>query len=237
VERVRRARNDTVPASFYTDPLMYQGGAGNMMGPRDPIRVLSEDWGVDLEGEVAVITADVPMGATSEEASQLARLVVLVNDVSFRRLIPAELAKGFGFVNGKGANALSPVAVTPDELGDHWREGRVHRPLLCDVNGKRLGSPDAGIDATFSLFDLMSHAAKTRELATGTLVGSGTVSNHDASVGYACLMEARLVEQVESGEARTPFLKFGDTVRLEMTDDSGNSIFGAIEQRVARYER
>jgi fumarylacetoacetate (FAA) hydrolase len=237
VERVRRARNDTVPPSFYTDPLMYQGGAGNMMGPRDPIRVVSEDWGVDLEGEVAVITADVPMGATSEEASQLVRLVTLVNDVSFRRLIPAELAKGFGFVNGKGANALSPVAVTPDELGEYWRDGRVHLPLLCDVNGKRLGSPNAGVDATFSLFDLMAHAAKTRELATGTMVGSGTVSNHDANAGYACLMEARLVEQVESGEARTAFLKFGDTVRLEMKDDSGSSIFGAIEQRVARYER
>jgi fumarylacetoacetate (FAA) hydrolase len=237
VERVRRARNDTVPATFYSDPLMYQGGAGNMMGARDPIRVNSEDWGVDLEGEVAVITADVPMGATPEEASNLVRLVTLVNDVSFRRLIPAELAKGFGFVNGKGANALAPVAVTPDDLGDYWRDGRLHRPLLCDVNGKRLGQPNAGVDATFSLFDLMAHAAKTRELATGTLVGSGTVSNQDLSAGYACLMEARLVEQVESGAAKTPFLKFGDTVRLEMLDDAGASIFGAIEQRVARYDR
>ena len=237
VERVRRARNDTVPNTFYSDPLMYQGGAGNMMGPRDPIRVLSEEWGVDLEGEVAVITSDVPMGVTSEEASQCVRLVTLVNDVSFRRLIPAELAKGFGFVNGKGNNALSPVAVTPDELGSYWADGRVHRKLLCDVNGKRLGSPNAGTDATFSLFDLIAHAAKTRELATGTLVGSGTVSNQDASVGFACLMEARLVEQVETGAAKTPFLRFGDTVRLEMQDDDGATIFGAIEQRVARYER
>jgi fumarylacetoacetate (FAA) hydrolase len=237
VERVRRARNDKVPSTFYSDPLMYQGGAGNMMGPRDPIRVLSEDWGVDLEGEVAVVTGDVPMGATPQEASQAIRLVTLVNDVSFRRLIPAELAKGFGFVNGKGANALSPVAVTPDELAEYWRDGKVHRPLLCDVNGKRLGSPNAGVDCTFSFFDLVAHAARTRELATGTLVGSGTISNQDASVGYACLMEARLVEQVESGAAKTPFLRFGDTVRIEMLDEAGATIFGAIEQRVARYER
>jgi fumarylacetoacetate (FAA) hydrolase len=160
-----------------------------------------------------------------------------VNDLSFRRLIPAELAKGFGFVNGKGANALAPVAVTPDELGPYWTDGKVNRPLLCDVNGKRLGSPNAGVDCTFSLFDLIAHAAKTRELACGTLVGSGTVSNHDPNAGYACLMEARLVEQVENGSAKTPFLKFGDTVRLEMMDETGASIFGAIEQRVARYER
>lgn len=237
VERVRRARNDKVPSTFYSDPLMYQGGAGNMMGPRDPIRVLSEDWGVDLEGEVAVVTGDVPMGATPQEASQAIRLVTLVNDVSFRRLIPAELAKGFGFVNGKGANALSPVAVTPDELAEYWRDGKVHRPLLCDVNGRRLGGPNAGVDCTFSFFDLVAHAARTRELATGTLVGSGTISNQDASVGYACLMEARLVEQVESGAAKTPFLRFGDTVRIEMLDEAGATIFGAIEQRVARYER
>jgi len=216
---------------------MYQGGAGNMMGPRDPIRVISEDWGVDLEGEVAVITADVPMGASAEEASDLVRLVTIVNDLSFRKLIPGELAKGFGFVHGKGANAMAPVAVTPDELGPMWRDGKLHRPLICDVNGKRLGSPNAGVDCAFSLFDLMAHAEKTRELSTGTLVGSGTVSNKDVSAGFACLMEARLVEQVESGAAKTPFLKFGDTVRIEMLDEAGSSIFGAIEQRVARYER
>lgn len=237
VERVRRARNDTVPPTFYSDPLMYQGGAGHMMGPRDPIRVLSEDWGVDLEGEVAVITADVPMGARADEVRDAVRLVTLVNDLSFRRLIPAELAKGFGFVNGKGANALAPVAVTPDELGTYWADGKVHRPLLCDVNGKRLGSPDAGVDCTFSFFDLIAHAAKTRELATGTLVGSGTVSNHDRGAGYACLMEARLVEQVEMGSAKTPFLRFGDTVRIDMLDEAGATIFGAIEQRVAPYQR
>jgi fumarylacetoacetate (FAA) hydrolase len=237
VERVRRARNDKVPESFYTDPLMYQGGAGDMMGARDPIRVLSEDWGVDLEGEVAAITGDVPMGATQEEASRCVRLLTLVNDVSFRRLIPAELAKGFGFVNGKGANALAPVAVTPDEIGPEWKDGKVHLRLRCEVNGKRLGDPNAGTDANFSLFDLVVHAAKTRELKAGTLVGTGTISNADKSTGYACLMEARLVEQVEEGAAKTPFLHFGDTVRIEMKDARGATVFGAIEQRVERYTR
>jgi fumarylacetoacetate (FAA) hydrolase len=237
VERVRRARNATVPESFLHDPLMYQGGAGAMAGPRDAIRALSEDWGIDLEGEVAAIVGEVRMGATPEEASHAVRLLTLVNDVSFRRLIPAELAKGFGFVNGKGANALAPVAVTPDELGAAWTDGRVHLRLRCDVNGARLGSPDAGVDATFGLFDLVAHAARTRELAPGTLVGTGTISNHDRDAGYACLMEARLVEQVEAGAAKTPFLRFGDTVRIEMLDAEGRSVFGAIEQRVERYER
>ena len=236
VERVRRARNDTVPESYHRDPLMYQGGAGRMMGARDPIRVLSTDWGVDLEGEVAAIVGDLPMGATPAQAGQAVRLVTLVNDVSFRRLIPAELAKGFGFVNGKGANALAPVAVPPDELGGAWKDGRVHLPLVCEVNGRELGHPNAGKDAAFGLFELIAHAAKTRELAAGTLVGTGTISNHDKSVGYACLMEARLVEQVEAGEAKTPFLGFGDTVRIEMKDAKGASVFGAIEQKVERYE-
>ena len=235
VERVRRARNDKVPESFYKDPLMYQGGAGDMMGPRDPIRVISEDWGVDLEGEVVAIVGDLPMGATPQQAAQAVRLLTLVNDVSFRRLIPAELAKGFGFVNGKGANALAPVALTPDELGASWKDGRIHLRLLCDVNGRRLGQPNAGLDATFGLFDLIAHAAKTRELAAGTLVGTGTISNQDPKAGYACLMEARLVEQVEKGEAKTAFLNFGDTVKIEMLDANGATVFGAIEQTVARY--
>jgi fumarylacetoacetate (FAA) hydrolase len=235
VERVRRARNDKVPESFYRDPLMYQGGAGRMMGARDPIRVLSEDWGVDLEGEVGVIVGEVRMGAEPAAAAAAVRLVTLINDVSFRKLIPAELAKGFGFVNGKGANALAPVALTPDELGDAWRDGRVHRPLVSHVNGQELGHPDAGVDAAFGLFELIAHAARTRELAAGTLVGTGTISNHDLSVGYACLMEKRLVEQVEQGEAKTPFLRFGDRVRLEMKDAAGRSLFGAIEQVVERY--
>ncbi len=235
VERVRRARNDKVPESFYTDPLMYQGGAGDMMGPRDPIRVLSEDWGVDLEGEVVAIVGDVRMGAKPEEAGAAVRLLTIVNDVSFRRLIPAELAKGFGFVNGKGANALAPVAVTPDELGDAWKDGRIHLELNCHVNGRRLGHPNAGKDATFGLFDLIAHAARTRDLAAGTMIGTGTISNQDKSVGYACLMEARLVEQVEEGEAKTPFLRFGDRVRIDMHDARGESVFGAIDQVVERY--
>ena len=236
VERVRRARNDKVPESFYTDPLMYQGGAGSMMGPRDVVRVMSEDWGVDLEGEVVAITGDVRMGAAPAEAARSVRLLTLVNDVSFRRLIPAELAKGFGFVNGKGANALAPVAITPDELGDAWRDGKVHLELRCEVNGKRLGSPNAGVDAQFSLFDLIAHAAKTRDLCAGTMIGTGTISNRDPATGYACLMEARLVEQVEQGAAKTPFLRFGDTVKIEMRDRQGESVFGSIEQRVERYQ-
>jgi fumarylacetoacetate (FAA) hydrolase len=234
VERVRRARNDKVPESFYKDPLMYQGGAGTMMGPRDPMRVLSEDWGVDLEGEVVAFVADVPMGSTPAQAGERIRLVTLINDVSYRRLIPAELAKGFGFVNGKGVNALAPVACTPDELGTHWRDGKVHLPLHCTVNGKRLGDPNAGVDATFSLFDLTAHAAKTRDLAAGTMIGTGTISNQDRNSGYACLMEARLVEQVELGEAKTPFLKFGDRVRIEMLDADGATIFGAIDHVVEK---
>ena len=235
VERVRRARNDKVPESFYSDPLMYQGGAGSMMGPRDPIHVLSEDWGIDLEGEVVAFVGDVPMGAKPGQAAGAIRLLSLVNDVSFRRLIPAELAKGFGFVNGKGANALAPVAITPDELDGHWRDGKVHLALRCSVNGKRLGDPNAGTDAAFSLFDLVAHAAKTRDLAAGTMIGTGTISNKDPATGYACLMEARLVEQVEQGEAKTPFLRIGDRVRIEMRDDKGESVFGAIDHVVARH--
>jgi len=215
--------------------LMYRGGAGRMGGPRDPLLALSEDWGIDLEGEVGAIVGDVPMGATPRQAGEAVRLLVLVNDVSFRRLIPAELAKGFGFVNGKGANTLGPVAVTPDELGPAWRDGRVHLPLVSHVNERELGHPNAGVDAALGLFELIAHAAKTRELAAGSLVGTGTISNHDLSAGYACLMEARLVEQVEQGEAKTPFLRFGDRVRLEMRDAQGASVFGAIDQRVERY--
>ena len=235
VERVRRARNDKVPESYHHDPLMYQGGAGQMAGPRDALRAISEEWGIDLEGEVGAIVGDVPMGATPRQAEEAVRLLVLINDVSFRRLIPAELAKGFGFVNGKGANALGPVAVTPDELGPDWRDGRVHLPLVSHVNERELGHPNAGIDAAFGLFELIAHAARTRELAAGTLVGTGTISNHDLSAGYACLMEARLVEQVDQGEAKTPFLRFGDRVRLEMRDARGESVFGAIDQRVEHY--
>jgi fumarylacetoacetate (FAA) hydrolase len=237
VERVRRARNDKVPESFYSDPLMYQGGADDMMGPRDPVRAISEDWGIDLEAEVGAIVGDVAMGATPAQASGSVRLLTILNDVSFRKLIPAELAKGFGFVHGKGANALAPVAVTPDELGGAWDDGKVHLKLVSHVNGKWFGNPNAGVDATFSLFDLIAHAAKTRELKAGTLVGTGTISNRDPATGYACIMEARMVEQVEQGAAKTPFLAFGDTVRIEMFDHHGESIFGAIQQRVEKYPR
>lgn len=235
VERVRRARGDRVPESYRIDPLMYQGGAGAMMGPRDPILALDEAWGIDLEGEVGAVTGDVPMGASSDEAGRALRLLVLINDVSFRRLIPAELAKGFGFVNGKGANALSPVAITPDELGNAWRDGKIHLALHCSVNGDWLGAPSAGEGASFSLPQLIAHAARTRELKAGTLIGTGTISNDDLAAGFACLLEKRVVEQAEQGEPKTPFLAFGDRVRIEMLDGDGGSPFGAIEQRVERY--
>ena len=238
VERVRRARNDKVPESFYTEPLMYQGGGDSMLGPRDDIPALSEDWGVDLEGEVGVITGDVKMGATPAEAALAVRLVVLINDISFRRLIPAELQKGFGFVNGKGLNSLSPVAVTPDELGGAWCDekgaGKLDYRLVCHVRGQWFGNPNAADDMTFSLFDLVAHAAKTRPLMAGTLIGSGTVSNHDKTTGYVCIMEKRLVEQVELGAAREDFLHFGDEIEIDMFDHHGETIFGAIKNRLIK---
>lgn len=240
VERVRRARNDKVPESFYTDPLMYQGGGDAMLGPRDDIEVQSEDWGVDLEGEVGVILGDVKMGATAAEAAEAVRLVVLINDISYRKLIPAELAKGFGFVHGKGQNALSPVAVTPDELGGAWSDqkgaGKLDFRLVCHVRGQWFGNPNAADDMTFSLFDLVAHAARTRPLQAGTLIGSGTVSNHDKTCGYACIMEKRLVEQVELGAAKEDFLRFGDEIDIDMFDHHGETIFGAIRNRVAKYQ-
>ncbi len=236
VERVRRARGDKVPESFYHEPLMYQGGGDAMLGPRDDIECLSEDWGVDLEGEVGVITGDVAMGATPAEAAAAVRLVVLINDVSYRKLIPAELAKGFGFVNSKGLNALSPVAVTPDELGGAWSAqkgaGKLDYRLICHVRGEWFGNANAADDMTFSLYDLVAHAAKTRPLKAGTLIGSGTVSNHDVTTGYACIMEKRLVEQVELGAAREDFLRFGDEIEIDMFDHQGESIFGAIKHRL-----
>ncbi len=238
VERVRRARNDKVPDSFYHDPLMYQGGGDSMLGARDDIVVGSEDWGVDLEGEVGVITGDVKMGATPAEASEAVRLVVLINDISFRKLIPPELAKGFGFVNSKGLNALSPVAVTPDELGGAWNDekgaGKLDYRLVCHVREQWFGNPNAADDMTFSLFELIAHAAKTRELKAGTLIGSGTISNQDLATGYACIMEKRLVEQVELGAAKTDFLKFGDSISIDMFDHHGETIFGAIKQKLVK---
>jgi fumarylacetoacetate (FAA) hydrolase len=238
VERVRRARNDKVPESFYSDPLMYQGGGDSMLGARDAIDVLTEDWGVDLEGEVGVITGDVKMGATAAEAASAVRLVVLINDISYRKLIPAELAKGFGFVNSKGLNTLSPVAVTPDELGAAWSgakgAGKLDYRLVCHLREQWFGNPNAADDMTFSLFDLVAHAAKTRPLKAGTLIGSGTVSNHDVATGYACIMEKRLVEQVELGAAKEDFLRFGDSIEIDMFDHQGKSIFGAIRQSLAK---
>jgi fumarylacetoacetate (FAA) hydrolase len=246
VELVRKARGAEVPASFYTDPLMYQGGSDSFIGPRDPIYALSEDWGIDLEAEVAVVTGDVPMGASVEQCAKAIRLIMLVNDVSLRNLIPNELLKGFGFFQSKAASAFSPVCVTPDELNEAWRDSKLHLPLLVEVNGRPFGKPNAGEDMTFSFAQLVAHAAKTRELAAGTIIGSGTVSNkqgnlHGSSienggVGYCCLAEVRMYETIEHGAPKTPFLKFGDSVRIEMCDETGASIFGAIDQKVTHYE-
>ncbi len=246
VELVRRARGSEMPPSFWTDPLMYQGGSDSFVGPRDPIRAISVDWGIDLEAEVAVVTGDVAMGASPERCAGAIRLLMLVNDVSLRNLIPAELAKGFGFFQSKPASAFSPVAVTPDELGDAWRDGKVHRPLVVHVNGELFGRPDAGTDMVFDFPRLLAHAAATRDLEAGSIIGSGTVSNkqgglHGSSiasggVGYCCLAEVRMYETIETGKPQTPFLKFGDTVRIEMFGRDGASIFGAIEQRVAKYQ-
>ena len=234
VELVRKARGAELPPSFWTDPLLYQGGSDGFLGPRDPILAADEGWGIDFEGEVAVITGDVPYGCAPEEASPHIRLVMLVNDVSLRNLIPGELAKGFGFFQSKPASAFSPVAVTPDELGDAWREGRLHRRLQVSLNGAIFGTPDAGTDMVFNFPQLIAHAARTRSLAAGTIVGSGTVSNRDRSAGSACIAERRMLEQLAGGEPQTPFMRFGDRVRIDMLDDEGSSIFGAIEQDVRR---
>ena len=245
VELVRKARGAEVPESFYADPLMYQGGSDRFIGPCDPIAVLSEDWGVDLEAEVAVVTGDVPMGATPDDAARAIRLVMLVNDVSLRNLIPNELAKGFGFFQSKPASAFSPVAVTPDELGEAWSDSKLRLPLLVTLNDEPFGKPNAGEDMTFSFAQLVAHAAKTRELGAGTIIGSGTVSNKQGSlhgssianggVGYCCLAELRMYETIEHGAPKTPFLRFGDSVRIEMLDAEGASIFGAIDHEVAHY--
>lgn len=234
VELVRKARGAEMPASFWTDPLMYQGGSDGFLGPCGDILAADEAWGIDLEGEVAVIIGDVPYGCSVEEAGGHIRLVMLCNDVSLRNLIPAELAKGFGFFQSKPASAFSPVAVTPDELGDAWRDGRLHLPLLVEINDIALGRPDAGKDMVFSFPQLIAHAAKTRALAAGTIIGSGTISNQDRSAGSACIAERRMLEQLETGAPKTSFLKFGDRLRIDMRDQEGRSVFGAIEQHVRR---
>ncbi|KZE32862.1 fumarylacetoacetate hydrolase family protein [Crenobacter luteus] len=236
VELVRRARGAEVPESFYTDPLMYQGGSDAFLAPRAPIPLRDPAWGLDFEGEVGVITGDVPLGATVELCARAIRLVLLVNDVTLRNLIPCELAKGFGFFQSKPATAFSPVAVTPDELGGDWHGGKLHLPLLVDYNGRRFGQPEAGVEMQFSFPELIAHVAKTRELCAGSIVGSGTVSNRDRRVGSACLAEVRMIEIIEDGAAHTPFMQVGDTVRIEMRDDAGASIFGAIEQKVVAHD-
>ncbi len=237
VELVRKARGAEMPPSFWTDPLMYQGGSDSFIGPMDDIIAGDEAWGIDFEGEVAVITDDVPYGSDAAEAAKHIRLLMLVNDVSLRNLIPAELAKNFGFFQSKPASAFSPVAVTPDELGSAWRENKVHLPLQVWLNDTKFGEPDAGVDMTFDFAQLVAHAARTRELVAGTIVGSGTVSNKSGNVGSACIAERRTLETIESGKPTTPFMKFGDRVRIEMRDAAGQSIFGAIDQHVVRYER
>jgi fumarylacetoacetate (FAA) hydrolase len=232
VELVRKARGAEMPPAFWTDPLVYQGGSDDFLPPTGDVPVPSEDDGIDLEGEVAVVTDDVPMGTTAADARGHIKLVMLVNDWSLRNLIPAELAKGFGFYQSKPATAFSPVAVTPDELGDAWDGGKVSRPLVSHVNGERLGHPEAGVDMTFDFPRLIEHVTRTRRLGAGAVVGSGTVSNYDRSRGSSCLAERRMLEQIEHGRATTPFLRFGDRVRIEMFDREGRSIFGAIDQRV-----
>lgn len=236
VELVRRARGADMPASFWTDPLMYQGGSDGFLAPRDPILAASEDWGIDFEAEVAVITGDVPMGTPPERVGARIRLVVLVNDVSLRNLIPGELAKGFGFFQSKPASALAPVAVTPAELGTAWDGRRLHGPLTTHLNGALFGRPDAGVDMMFDFPTLIAHAAKTRSLGAGTIIGSGTVSNRDRATGSSCIAERRAIETIDNGAARTPFLRFGDRLTIEMLDADGRSIFGAIDQEVRRYE-
>jgi fumarylacetoacetate (FAA) hydrolase len=235
VELVRKARGAEMPESFWTDPLMYQGGSDSFIGPCDPIVAETEDWGIDLEAEVAVITGDVAAGTSAEEAAARIRLVMLVNDVSLRNLIPAELSKGFGFFQSKPASSFSPVAVTPDELGEQWDGGKLRLPVVVHLNGHLFGKPNAGDDMTFDFPQLIAHAARTRDLEAGTIVGSGTVSNVDRSRGSACIAEKRMLEKIATGKAATPFLRFGDRVRIEMFDADGNSIFGAIDQEVVRY--
>lgn len=246
VELVRKARGAEMPASFWTDPLMYQGGSDSFLGPRDPIVMADESWGIDLEGEVAVITDDVPMGVSAQAARGLIRLVMLVNDVSLRGLIPGELAKGFGFFQSKPSTAFSPLALTPDELGAAWDGGKLHLDLLTFINGQPFGRANAGVDMTFDFATLIAHAARTRPLVAGTIIGSGTVSNKGADggpgrpiseggVGYSCIAEVRTVETLLTGTPKTPFLSFGDRVRIEMRDAQGASLFGAIDQEVAPY--
>ena len=234
VELVRKARGAEMPASFWTDPLVYQGGSDDLLGARDDVPFGDESWGIDLEAELAVITDDVPYGTGADAAGAHIKLLTLVNDWSLRNLIPGELAKGFGFYQSKPSSSFAPVAVTPDELGAAWKDHKVHRPLVSRINGVEFGQPDAGTDMTFDFAQLIAHVARTRRLGAGAIVGSGTVSNYDRSRGASCLAEKRMLEQIESGAARTPFLKFGDRVAIEMTAADGANIFGTLDNRVVR---
>jgi len=246
VELVRKARGAEMPDSFWTEPLMYQGGSDAFLAPRDDVPVADEAWGIDFEAEIAVITDDVPMGVSSGHATGHIQLLMLVNDVSLRNLIPGELAKGFGFFQSKPSSAFSPVAVTPEELGDAWQNSKVHLPLLSFFNDEPFGIPEAGVDMTFDFGQLIAHAAKSRPLRAGTIIGSGTVSNKleggpgkpidEGGVGYSCIAELRTIETIESGAAMTSFMQFGDNVRIEMHGSDGQSIFGTIEQSIVRYE-
>jgi fumarylacetoacetate (FAA) hydrolase len=232
VELVRKARKAEMPETFWTDPLMYQGGSDTFHPPLGDIAIPDLEWGVDFEAEVAVVTDDVPMGISAKEALKKIRLVMLVNDVSLRNLIPAELAKGFGFYQSKPSSAFAPVALTPDELGTAWQGGKLHLPLISTLNGKKFGDPNAGVDMTFDFGQLIAHAAKTRALGAGAIIGSGTVSNTDRARGSSCIAEKRMLEIIENGSATTPFMQYGDTIRIEMLDSQGNSLFGVIEQKV-----
>lgn len=237
VELVRKARGAELPDSFWTDPLMYQGGSDAFLGPCEDIAVADEAWGIDFEAEVAVITDDVPMGVTAQEARQHIQLFMLVNDVSLRNLIPQELAKGFGFFQSKPASAFSPVVVTPDELEDAWDGAKLHLPLKSYLNEQLFGEPNAGVDMTFDFPTLIAHAAKTRELCAGSIIGSGTVSNLSQAVGSSCIAERRMLETLQEGQPRTPFMRFGDRIKIEMCDKKGRSIFGAIDQQVVPHRR
>jgi fumarylacetoacetate (FAA) hydrolase len=235
VERVRRARGAEVPESFYVDPLMYQATSAGFLGPRDTVPVVSEEYGIDFESEIIVITDDVPMAVSAEDAESHIQLIGLINDVSLRNLIPAELAKGFGFLQSKPRSALSPVLVTPDELGEHWQGCKLSLPLHSTLNGAFFGEPEAGEDMQFNFAQLVAHAAKTRPLTAGTIVGSGTIANEDTAKGASCLAEIRMLEIIADGKPSTEFMKFGDTIRIEMFDSDGDSIFGAIEQKIVQY--
>lgn len=235
VELVRKARGAEMPETFWTDPLVYQGGSDSFIAPTADIEMASEDWGIDFESEIAVITDDVPMGVSADNAGEHIKLLMLVNDVSLRNLIPGELAKGFGFFQSKPSSSFSPVAITPDELGDKWQDSKVHLPLVTHLNDALFGRPNAGVDMTFNFSQLVAHVAKSRPLGAGAIIGSGTISNYDRSAGSSCLAEKRMLEIIADGKASTPFMRFGDKVRIEMFDDNNVSIFGAIDQSVVKY--